>query len=162
MATNTRSEWLQHALRQAPWRAQVQATALVALVLVVAIIIGALYLAQATSTATAGRDLEELNAQIKQLERDIEQLRAQIAAAQTVPNMTRRAQELGFVPAGNEQLLYLVVEGYRPPEPAPVVPVEPPVVPAYDETLNDWLNVQWAGLLDLLGVGGADAQEAQP
>ncbi len=162
MATNTRSDWLQHALRRAPWRAQVQASALVALVLVVAIIIGALYLAQATSAATAGRDLEDLTFEIKRLEQEIEHLRAEIAAAQTVPNLTRRAQELGFAPAANDHILYLVVEGYHPPQAEPVVPVGQPSLPEYDETLNDWLTVQWNNLLSLLQLRNGGEEGEQP
>lgn len=161
MATQARREWIQHALWRAPWRAQVQATALVALVLVVAIIIGALYLAQATSTATAGRDLEELSNELELLEHEIERLRAEIATLQTVPALTRRAQELGFAPAGNAQMLYLVVEGYRPPQPGVVVPVEAPPLPEYSETLNDWLVAQWNAFLNLLELR-AGGEESQP
>ncbi|MBN1286857.1 MAG: septum formation initiator family protein [Anaerolineae bacterium] len=150
--SQTRREWLKHALHQAPWRTQVQATALVALGLVVSIIIGALYLAQATSTATAGRDLKVLERELDRLEQENNRLRAEVASSQTVPYLTQRARDLGFVQAGNDQVMYLVVNGYRPPEPEPVVPVAAEPLPEYDETLNDWLSEQWNGFLEQLNL----------
>jgi hypothetical protein len=148
----TQREWLQHALRRAPWRSQVQATALVALGLVVSIIIGALYLAQATSTATAGRDLEALEMRLERLERENERLRAEIASAQTIPNLIRRAQDMNFVPATSAQIMHLTVDGYRPPPPEPVVRAETSPLPEYDETLNDWLVQQWNNFLSQLDL----------
>lgn len=150
--SQTRREWLKHALRQAPWRTQVQATALVALGLVVSIIIGALYLAQATSTATAGRDLKVLEQELERLKQENTRLRAEIASYQTVPYLMRRAQDLGFVEAGNDQMMYLTVEGYHLPEPEPVVPVAEEPLPEYNETLNDWLSDQWETFLEQLNL----------
>ncbi len=157
--SQTRREWLNHALRQAPWRTQIQATALVALGLVVSIIIGALYLAQATSTATAGRDLKVLERSLERLEHENEQLRTEIALRQTIPQLVRRAHDLGFVEANNAQILYLRIEGYYPPEPEPVVPVAEKTLPEYNETLNDWLSEQWDKFLTQLNLrdgGGED------
>ncbi len=152
--SQTRREWLRHALRRAPWRTQMQTGAFVALGLIVSIIIGALYLAQATSTATAGRDLETLEQQLKRLEYANDQIRAEIASHQTLATLTRRAEELGFLPADNTQILYLVVEGYRPPAPPPVVTVAEDPLPEYNETLNDWLAQQWESFLAQLNLRG--------
>jgi len=52
-------QWIQQAFRQAPWRTQTQATSLVLAVVVIVAVIGALYLAQASRTATIGRSLQE-------------------------------------------------------------------------------------------------------
>jgi hypothetical protein len=153
-----RREWLKHALRRAPWRTQMQAATLVALGLVVSIIIGAMYLAQATATATAGRDLEILKQELEDLKHQNDLLRSQIAAGQTVPQLTRRALDLGFIPAGNDQIMYLVVEGYQPPAPEPVVQVVEEALPEYNETLNDWLSHQWDRFLTELNLRDSDEE----
>jgi cell division protein FtsB len=136
-----------HTFRRRPWRTQRQAIALLTLSFFVAIIIGALYLAQASAVSTTGRQLEELIAERNQLEQNNEQLRAEIAGFQSVPRLEQRARELGFVQAGRENIEYLVIDGYDPnrePLPTPV-PEEASAqpVPVYDETFLGWLQQQW-------------------
>ncbi len=143
-----RPQWIQHALRAAPWRQQGQAAAVAALALIVAIIIGALYLAQATMTVTTNRQLEELVARRARLERENEQLRAEIAVLRSVPRLITRATELGFTLAERTQIEYLVVEGYVPQRPESVAPLQADdTLPAYDETLSGWLQRQWEALV---------------
>jgi len=55
MSQKNLSDRIQHTLRRAPWRRQSQLAAIIALALIVAIIIGALYLAQVTAISTTGR-----------------------------------------------------------------------------------------------------------
>src|SRR5438045_1363271 len=128
--------WLQHALRDTPFKLQRQAVALAGLGLFVAIIIGALYLAQSTSVATLGRQLEELIAKRDQLEQTNEQFRSTIAELRSVPRLLSRAKDLGFVDSGQKNIEYLVVQGYNPHrvEVAPQAEVAKPNVPAYDES----------------------------
>jgi hypothetical protein len=139
--------WLQHTLRRRSWRGQRQAVALGALGLFVAIIIGALYLAQASSLSTLGRQLEDLIAERNRLEQNNEQLRSAIAELRSVPRLLARAQELGFVQAVRDQIEYLVIEGYNPNRTQTVAPVaeaadEAPL-PVYDETFIGWVQQQW-------------------
>ncbi len=142
--------WVQHALRTAPWRRQSQLVAMITLALIVAIIIGALYLAQATSTATAGRQMEELLAERERLVREGEQLRAEIAEMRSIPRLESRAREMGFVEAGRDQQQYLVVEGYQPEQLTSVAPLVPEqsTLPDYDETFGGWLQQAWGSLVD--------------
>ncbi|GAB4569176.1 MAG: hypothetical protein Kow0077_01280 [Anaerolineae bacterium] len=143
----TQSEW-QHALRGAAWRRQSQLAAMVALALIVAIIIGALYLAQVTTVSTTGRQNEELRQYRDQLVRENEQIRADIAELRSIPRLLRRAQELGFTYAGTSQIEYLVIDGYVPEQPESVAPLvsEPEPLPLYDETFDGWLQQQWLNL----------------
>ena len=137
--------WMQHALRDAPWRLQRQAVALIGLGLFIAVIVGALYLAQSTTLATLGRQLEDLIARRNQLEQTNEQLRAEIAELRTVARLLARAKDLGFVDSGQGNIEYLVVSGYNPNRvqaPPQVEEVEPDV-PVYDETFIGWLQQQW-------------------
>src|SRR5215470_9038941 len=140
--------WLQHALRRSPWRPQRQVIALGALVLFVAIIVGALYLAQASATATMGRQLDDLIAQRDQLEQQNEEIRAEIASLRTVARLLSRAQELGFISAAREDIEYLVVQGYNPDraQNLPTPQAQPPAAPVYNETFLGWAQQQWDNL----------------
>lgn len=145
---SNRQPWIQHTLRSAPWRRQSQLAAILALALIVAIIIGALYLAQVTTVATTGRQNEELLAHRDSIVRGNEQLRAEIAELRSIPRLLRRAQELGFFAANRDQIEYLVIEGYMPYQPESVAPLqdsEP--LPIYDETFSGWLQQQWEALV---------------
>jgi cell division protein FtsL len=138
--------WMQQALREAPWRLQRQAVALIGLGLFIAVIIGALYLAQSTANATLGRQLEDLIAQRNRLEQTNEQLRAEIAEYRTVSRLQARARELGFTESGQQNIEYLVIDGYNPNRVQTVdepLPEQRPTLPAYDETFTGWLQQQW-------------------
>lgn len=150
MATRRPDDWLSHGLPKAPWRTQTQATSIVALTVVVALVIGALYLAQATSTATTGRDLQTLELRRQELEQQNAQLEAEIAAHRSVPRLTQRALELGFRPAAAEEIEYMPVEGLPPVAAPQTAPVEE-VIPLYDETFSGWLRGQWTRLVTEFG-----------
>ncbi len=144
--------WFRQRLRQAPWRAQAQGTSLMLATVMIVAVIGALYLAQASRTAAAGRRLQALESQRQQLEQQNAQLRAEIAALRSVPRLTREAESLGYHPASPDEVEYLVVRGIAPPPeqgaivaPAPSPPPAEEVAPAYDETLEGWLSEQFAG-----------------
>ncbi|MBZ0281983.1 MAG: hypothetical protein K8L97_14675 [Anaerolineae bacterium] len=139
------SNWFQHALRDNPFRFQRQAAALATLGLFIAIIIGALFLAQSASVATLGRQLEELITRRNRLEQTNEQLRTEIAQLRSVPRLLARAQELGFVAADDTNIEYLYVAGYNPrrDEIITVVESEPEPLLTYDESFIGWLQQVW-------------------
>lgn len=140
--------WIGHALRRARWQPQRQVAALAAMSMLVGIIIGALYLSQASQTSTLGRQLEEMIAQRNQLQQANEQIRAEIARQESVPRLLARAQELGFQPARRDQIEYLLVEGYNPNRGRIIIPVrEEASAPTYDETFTGWLQQQWDALV---------------
>jgi hypothetical protein len=142
------SQWIQHTLDRSRWRPQRQALALATLGLFVAIIMGALYLSQSSSTSAVGRQLEELILERDDYEQQNEQLRAEIASLQSMPRLEQRAADLGFLPADNDDIEYLVVDGYNPNRQTSVVPlvVETPTIPVYDESFMGWVQQQ----IDLL------------
>lgn len=139
-----------HTVTEQPWRNQTQLVATLALVVVVGIIIAALYLIQTTTTTTTARELDEMGDHRAQLERDNERLRAEIAALQSLPRVMTRAAELGFHEAGEDEIQYLIVEGYRYNRPRATPTATPAPVPPdeeiYDETLSGWLRKQWNSL----------------
>ncbi len=133
-----------HVLRQSRWRPQRQAVALGTLSLFIAVIIGALYLAQAAATSTMGRQLEEMITLRNELEQENERLRGEIASLQSVPRLLARAQELGFSAAGRERIEYLTIDGYNPNR-APIVTVvenQTEALPMYEEDFTGWLQQQ--------------------
>jgi hypothetical protein len=169
--TNNDSRWLKTAFRQAPWRTQTQATSLVLAVVVLFVVIGALYLAQASRTAAAGRSLLEMEAERQLLEQQNAQLRAEIAALRSVQRLTAEAEALGYHTADSTEVEYLLVRDVPlPAAPAPVLPpAEDESLTRYDETLESWLNQQLAAFREQFRqflartfgrAGGAEADEA--
>ncbi|MCC7207192.1 MAG: hypothetical protein IT323_07800 [Anaerolineae bacterium] len=137
----------QQAIPQAPFRSPVQIAAVVGLIGVVAVIIGALYLAQATVTATTGSELQELQRTRDFLQRANAEVEAQIAERRNLTTLLGRAQEIGFRLAEADDRLWLVVPGYSRFRATPT-PIETPTPPlVYDETFNGWVQQQWSILV---------------
>jgi len=163
-----RSSWLSHALKPTRWQPQRQLLALGTLALFVGVIIGALYLTQSSAASTLGRQLEDLISQRNRLELENEQLRAEIANLQRVGRLLTRAEELGFVPATESDLEYLVVSGYNPDRARTQINVNPaagvysstaPPVTQYDESFAGWMQQQ----IDALrGQLDSFVQQSQP
>ncbi len=150
MSSNNQLSRTSHTVAEQPWRNQTQLVATLALVVVVGIIIGALYLIQTTTTTTTARELAEMGDQRAQLERDNERMRAEIAGLQSLPRVMTRAAELGFHEAREDEIQYLIVEGYRYDRPKSTLTPTPAPAQAeeeiYDETLSGWLRKQWHSL----------------
>src|SRR5260221_9270640 len=89
---------LPQAIQQGLGRNQSQNAGVIALIVIVGVIIGALYLAQATITTTTGTQLQALEATSDFLRRANEEVQAEIAFKRNLNTLRGRAQELGFVP----------------------------------------------------------------
>jgi hypothetical protein len=142
------NQQIQHALKRSQWRPQRQAIALGTLGIFVTIIIGILYLSQASQTAALGRELTELIARRNNLEQVNEQLRAEIAALQNMGRLQARAQALGFAFADRSDIEYLVVDGYNPDRETQIIvrEAEPEPLPVYEESFVGWLQQQMDNL----------------
>jgi len=139
-----RPNWLQQAVMQTAARHQTETLAIIALVVFVAIMIGALYLAQSTSTAITGRQLEQLVKTRDSLGRDKEDLISQVAALKDIKTLRERAQKLGFQPANTDNVNYVVVNGYAPVRATPTPEATAVPTYVYEETFNGWLKAQFA------------------
>lgn len=140
------------AFKQAPWRTQTQAVATLSVILLVVMVLGGLYLQVAARAATAGRDLQALEAEKVELIQANDELRAELAQLRSVTRLADRARQLGYLPAAAEQIEYLRVETFpyeaalsQPPRAAP--PPAPP--PTTLTRLGDWLAQNLQGLLAL-------------
>jgi len=119
---------LQRTFRQAPWRTRTQTAIAATVLLLVAAVMGGLYLSLAARAGVAGRDLQQLEAQQEELQRANDELLAQLATLRSVTRLANRARELGFVPLQPEEIEYLPVPNYpvamasQPPRETPSSP----------------------------------------
>ena len=92
-----------------------------AVILLLAAILGAIYLNQASRIATVGRRVQIEQSDLETLKRDNNELERQIAEGQSLEKLQQRAVALGFRPATSDEIEYLVIPNY------PVATVEPPL-----------------------------------
>lgn len=139
---------LLRAFKQAPWRSQTQAVAILSVTLLTAAVVGGFYLAVAARAATAGRDLQGLEARKTELLQNNDELQAQLAQLRSINRLAARAVALGFQPATGDQLEYLRVESYpqnvhlTPPPRAAVAPAPPSTL----QVVTSWLKQAAAAL----------------
>jgi hypothetical protein len=144
--------WLHHTFSRKRFQTRNQATAMAILGIAILLILGSLYLSQVASFAITNREIEDLISRRDQLKRQNEQLIGEIASFRTLPRLFARAVEIGFRPASNNDIDYILLEGYNPqrelapPDMASLTELDAP--PVYAETFSGWLERQFALLRD--------------
>lgn len=135
------------AYTQAPWRKQLQLIGVFSLVLVFIALVAGVYLSVSARAAAAGREIQAMQAEIDNLDRDIEDLESQLAFLQSTGEMEKRVKSMGFKPVAPEEIVYLNVPGYTYRQSAVLAPVsERPLVsapttpPEYTESLLEWMQ----------------------
>lgn len=143
------------AYAEAPWRKQLQMIGLFSLGLVLVALVASLYLVVSAQAATYGREIQQMQYDIQELQRQNADLGAMLARLNSAAVMDARTQELGLIPATPEQIVYLQVEGYLPRQPASFASSEPPAVveepgymPSFDQPLFSWIGEQIIGDMD--------------
>lgn len=143
---NQRITRLVQAYRQAPWRTQRLWIIFFLLATVAIGMVAGLYLNVTARAALAGREVQNLETSIAMNQRLNSDLETQIASQLSTENMARRAEALGYEPAAAENLEYVVVSGYFPPQAATLAsgasdsPQAAAVDPLYTQSLLDWLG----------------------
>ena len=145
--------WFQHTFSRRRFRTRNQATALAILGVAILLILGSLYLSQVASFAITNREIEDLISRRDELKRQNEKLIGEIASFRTVPRLYARAVEIGFRPATNADIDYVLIEGYNPNRhrtPARTVEARQieTAAPIYEETFGGWLEQQLALVSD--------------
>jgi hypothetical protein len=119
---------------------------------VVLLVIGGIYLAINARMARTGRTLLVLEGRRRELRRINAELTSELAALTAPERMVQLAAAMGFRPALQEEVDYVLVEGYTPEEPfiapRPASWNSEPIVtlsPAYSETLGQWFTRFLAG-----------------
>ena len=135
-----------HAYKMAPWRVQRQWIGGFLLALVSLAMVAALYLDVTASAAIAGREIQELNAQMTTLQHQSADLQTELGTLTSTSVMEQRALDLGFRPVQPEEVEYMVVPGYAPPQP-PILAAMPqaglsaPTIPSeYTQSLLEWFD----------------------
>ncbi|MBX7252601.1 MAG: hypothetical protein K1X50_11515 [Candidatus Promineofilum sp.] len=120
---------------------EAQAAAGWGVIVVLAALLGAIYLNQASRIATIGRRVQIEQNDLDEVKRSNAELERQIAEAQSLSRLDEEARRLGFVPSTPADIDYVVIPQY-PTEPAdaatiipPTTTTEPEEPPAPPETL---------------------------
>jgi hypothetical protein len=135
-----------HAYKVAPWRIQRQWIGNVLLGVVALAMVATLYLDVTAKAAIAGREIQDLNADILTSQQASADLQTELASLTSAGMMELRALELGFRPMTPEELEYLIVPGYSAPRPEILASAQlpqmsaPTIPPEYTESLLDWLD----------------------
>jgi cell division protein FtsL len=131
---------------QAPWRKQLQFIILFSLGVVLVAIVAGVYLNISARSTAVGRDIQEMQVEIANYNRENEDLQSQLARILSANQMESRAQDLNFESVPSDQIVYLVVPDYSEREPIVLAPstvrsavraVSMP--PEYTESIFTWL-----------------------
>lgn len=129
------------------WHTEAQAVLTWGIIMVLAALVGAIYLHQASRIASVGREVQTLQYQLNETKRVNSEVERDIAEAESLERLQAEAQRLGFVRAAPDDVEYVVILG---------VPVENPAVQAIEiqnrsepyETIREAL---WIAVQDNLG-----------
>lgn len=149
-----------HTLSRKRFNVRNQAALLMILGAVFLLALGSVYLSQVASFAITNRAIEDLILQRDELKYKNAQLIAQIAQFRTVPRLTLRATNIGFRPATNHEIDYVVIEGYSPSggntfAEAAKARAEQAPEPQYDETFGGWIQGQLASMREQIEAFGS-------
>lgn len=113
-------------------------------ILVLAALLGTIYVSQASRIASVGRRVQILQNELIELKRENNDLERDIAAAQALDRLQAEAIRLGFVEANPDDIEYIIVPDYPveleetdPLEIVPTVTAVPPPAATVREAL--WL-----------------------
>ena len=153
------SNWINHTFSRRRFETRNRAVTLAILGIAIMLVLGSVYLSQVASFAITNRAIEDLIAERDELRNVNDQLIAEIARYRTVPRLTARALEIGFLPATNADIDYVVIEGYQPASnrdlfvaSSATLQIDQP--PEYEETFGGWLQrqlTQWRTQLETFG-----------
>ena len=104
---------------------EAQAAAGWGVIVVLAALLGAIYLNQASRIATIGRRVQMEQNDLDEVKRSNAELERQIAEAQSLARLDEEARRLGFVPSTPADIDYVVIPQY-PTEPADAAAIIPP------------------------------------
>jgi cell division protein FtsL len=147
---------VKHASRRTSWRLGKGSTGGTLLLIVTLLGVGGMYLAVSAKVADVGREVLTLEKRREDLLQTNSDLTAKLAQMTTPERMLARASEMGFRPAGPNDVEFVPVEGFQenPPFLAPRPPASSEIgstmlSPAYTETLGEWFT-------RVLGDGGSE------
>ncbi len=144
--------------RRLGWLTEAQAVAGWGVILVLAALLGAIYLNQASRIAAIGRRVQIQQSDLDELKRVNGELEREIAEAQSLERLQQDATRLGFQPAQPDEIEYIVIPGYPLEEVAPQPPAPAETAPIAPETMREavWLTLRQS--VNALIQGSANEQ----
>lgn len=133
------------AYRQAPWRIQTQRGVLFLIVAILGASVLWVMVSVTVQAAAAGLEIQKLEDQQDELQRQIAGLKTEYAALTSADQMRKRATDMGFRSTDPKDITYLVVPGYQGRQPeiqsisASATVHQPLIKPAYTQSLWEWL-----------------------
>ncbi|MBI1792859.1 MAG: hypothetical protein HYR70_01535 [Chloroflexi bacterium] len=135
-----------HAYKQAPWRIQRQWIGAFLLGIFGLTLAAMLYLDITSQASVAGRNIQDMTAQITSIQLANSDLQNRLAEITSISAMKERALALGYQPIKEGQMEYVIVPGYAAPKPsiltASIVlkPAAPSQPAQYTQSLFEWLD----------------------
>jgi cell division protein FtsL len=134
--------------RSLVWLTEAQAALGWGALMVLAAVLGAIYLSQTSRIASVGRTVQDLQAQLDEVKRQNATLEREIAEAQSLDRLQEQASQMGFIQASADDVEYMVIEDY--PVAAPEAAEEPAPMPlpvqSFAEALRRLLERSIGGL----------------
>ena len=135
------------AYSQIPWRKQIQSVVVFLVLLVLCLVIAMIYVNVNAEAVVVGREIQDMQLSIEELERSITDKESQIAYITSAVEMERRALEMNFQPVDPGDGFYIVIPGYAGRLEAVLAPPSVPAVsqtrilsPEYTLSLVDWIK----------------------
>jgi cell division protein FtsB len=150
------------AYSQAPWRIETQRGVLLLIVAILGASILWVMVSVTVQAASAGLEIQQLETEREDLEREIAGKRTDIANLTSAAVMKERAKKLGFEPVDPASVIYFVAEGFSGREAVISAPTnnteaqQQALKPAYTQSLWEWL------LQGILDIGESPGQFLKP
>ncbi len=112
-------------------------------IMILASLVGAIYLYQASQIAGVGREVQELQYELDEVKRISADLEREIAEAQSLDRLQEEAVRLGFIRSNPEDVDYMIIPGVPSqdtPELKPELVTEPEPVESIRDAL--WITLQ--------------------
>ena len=142
--------------RQLTWLTEAQAAVGWAIVLVLAALLGTIYLRQASQIAAVGRRVQALQIELENVKRESTDIERQIAEAQSLERLQAEAIRLGFTVADPDDIEYIIVPDYPVDgEEETVVSPSPPSSKTLPQSMEEAMMLQFRNSIDNLMRGEA-------
>jgi cell division protein FtsL len=146
-ATRSKVDHLALAYREAPWRTQRKWIGLFLVGTISVGMVAGIYLNVTSRAALSGREIQDLEAAIANTQRNNADLETKLAELLSTQNLLARAEEMGFVPASPEEVVYMTIPGYFPPALAVFASTggsrhSPALDPRFSQSLFGWFEDQ--------------------
>jgi hypothetical protein len=112
MSERARPRQARELAKKLSWLTEAQAATGWAVIILLAGLLGSIYLMQASRIATIGRTIQIRQNELEEIQLQNAELERLIAEAQSLERLNAEAVRMGFVPAGPDNIVYVVIPDY--------------------------------------------------